>query len=67
MITILCKNHHLAVKKALPLATECLLKTVLEFASTHKMRLDDTSLLLESYRLQDRFLVEEFIHHGFQG
>ena len=37
-------------KKALSLATDCWLKTVHEFASTHKMRLDDTSpVVLDSY------------------
>ena len=54
-------------KKALPLATDCWLKTAYSFASSHKMRLKDTLPLLPVYRRADKFLMEEFITFGFQG
>jgi ribonuclease HI len=54
-------------KKALSLATDCWLKTVHEFATSHGMRIEDTSPALDSYRRQDRFLIEEFISNGYQG
>jgi hypothetical protein len=54
-------------KKALTLATDCWLKTAHSFATTHRLRIHDTLPLLQPYRRDDRFLIEEFIKFGFQG
>jgi hypothetical protein len=54
-------------KKALTLATDSWLKTAHSFALSHGMRLEDTSPNLVPRRLDDRFLVEEFIRNGYQG
>ena len=48
------------------LATDCWLKDLLQYATTHDLYVEDTLPTLRQYRERDQFLMESFITSGYR-